>query len=268
MIFSRTKDFFADIYTKRRLIFELAKRDFQKQYMGSYLGFVWVFLEPFLFILILYFVFTIGLRRGASIEMPFITYLVSGMIAWMYFAQMLSATSGVIKSHRFLVNRKDFRLSILPIIKLLSGLIPHLFFILLALLICWGKGYPPSFFSAQILYYFFALMSLLLGLGWITSSTILFVNDVGKVVKLVIRFGFWLTPIFWNINMIPARYQWLIQLNPVYYIVNGYRDSLVRQVPFWHHPVNTVYFWIFSLLILYCGITLFGKLRPHIAEVI
>ena len=268
MILHRIKGFFAEVYDKRLMIFEFAKRDFQQQYMGSYLGFVWVFLEPLLFILVLFAVFSIGLRKGSSSDMPFILYLISGMIAWMFFSKMLSASTGVIKSHRFLLNRVDFRLSILPIVKILSAMVPHLFFLLLALLICWIKGYAPTFYSLQIFYYFFAMITLLLGLGWMTSSTILFVSDVQKVVTIAIRFGFWLTPIFWKIEMIPVKYQWVAQLNPVYYIVNGYRDSLVRQVPFWNHPVNTLYYWIVSLLILYAGITIFGKLRPHMAEVV
>ncbi|GAB4343844.1 MAG: ABC transporter permease [Desulfobulbaceae bacterium] len=268
MLLSRTLNFLADIYVKRLVIYELAKRDFQKQYMGSYLGFVWVFLEPLLFILILYFVFAVGLRRGGGSEMPFITYLVTGMIAWMFFARMLSVSTNVIKSHSFLVNRTDFRLSILPIVKLLSGTVPHLFFVFLALIICWVKGFAPSLYSLQVVYYFFAMAILLLGLAWITSSTSIFVADVGKFVSVVIRFGFWLTPIFWNINMIPAKYQWVIMLNPVYYIVNGYRDSYIREVPFWDHPVNTLYFWGVTLMIFYLGITVFGRLRPHFAEVI
>ena len=63
---NRIKGFLSAIYLKRAIIFELAKRDFQQQYMGSYLGFVWVFLQPLLFILVLYSVFTFGFRRGGD----------------------------------------------------------------------------------------------------------------------------------------------------------------------------------------------------------
>jgi len=265
---NRTKGFLIDIYVKRAIIYELAKRDFQLQYMGSYLGFIWVFLQPLIFISILYAIFTFGFRSGSSIDMPFSVYLITGMISWLYFSNILNVTVDVISSHAYLVNKVDFRLSILPIVKILSALVPHLFFILIAILIAWFHGFAPSIYTLQIFYYLFAMVALLLGFGWMTSSTSIFVKDVSKVVSIVVQFGFWLTPIFWNISMIPQKYQWIVKLNPVFYIISGYRDSLVSKIPFWSHPFGSLYYWVFTALVLFCGIAIFVKLRPHFAEVI
>ena len=264
----RTKDFFSEIYDKRQLIYELSKRSFQQQYMGSYLDFVCVFLQPLIFISVLYAVFTIGLRSGRSMEVPFVVYLITGMIAWNFFAEILNGTPGVIKNHAFLVSKVDFRLSILPIVKILSVVIPHFVFILIAMAVCWYNGISPSIYTLQVFYYLFGMIALLLGLGWMTSSTSLFVKDVANIVKIIVQFGFWLTPIFWTIERIPATYQWIIKLNPMYYIVSGYRDSLVYNIPFWTRPTETLYFWVLTLVFLYFGITIFSKLRPHFAEVI
>ena len=167
----------------------------------------------------------------------------------------------------FSSNRVDFRLSILPIVKILSALVPHFFFILLAVLVSWINGFNPSVYTLQLIYYLFAMIALLVGLGWLSSSTSLFVNDITKVVAILVQFGFWLTPIFWNMKMIPQQYQWVVKLNPVCYIVTGYRDSLVYHVPFWDRPLESIYFWIVTFVVLYFGITVFGKLRPHFAEV-
>lgn len=268
MLLIRIKGFVTEIYIKRGIVYELAKRNFQQQYMGSYLGFIWVFLQPLIFVSILYAVFTFGLRGAQSTDIPFAVYLISGMIAWMYFAEILGATSGVISGHAFLVKKVDFRLSILPIVKIFSSLIPHLFFLVIAVIVSWLNGFAPSFYIFQAFYYLGAMILLLLGLGWITSSTSLFVSDVIKLVSIATQFGFWLTPIFWSINALPPQYRWLIQLNPMCYIVNGYRDSLVYKVPFWEHPGATLYFWAVTLCILYIGISVFGKLRPHFAEVV
>ena len=265
---SRIKKFLIDIYLQRRVIYELAKRDFQQQYMGSYLGVIWVFLQPLIFIGILYVVFTFGFKSAPTTSMPFVVYLISGMIAWMYFSNILSVTTGVIVSYAFLVKKGDFRLSILPIVKILSALVPHLFFVVLAIITAWINGYPPSFYTLQVFYYLFAMVVLLLGLSWITSSTNIFVKDVSKVVSIVVQFGFWLTPIFWQIEKIPAAYQWIVKLNPAYYIITGYRDSLVSRIPFWSHAWETFLFWGMTVLILYTGINVFGRLRPHFGEVV
>lgn len=259
--------FFCDILDKRSIIFELAKRDLQQQYMGSYLGFVWLFLQPLLYIFVLYVVFTVGFRAGISEDMPFAIYLVTGMVAWLHFSSNFSANTSVIRSYSFLVKKVDFRLSVLPIVQMLSSLVAHVFLILVAISLAWYKGYAPSLYTFQLVYYLFAMSALLLGLGWMTSSMSIFVKDVTKIVTIFIQFGFWLTPIFWNISMIPDKYRWIIELNPAYYIVTGYRDSIVGQVAFWERD-NTIYFWIFTLVTLYVGISIYRRLRPHFAEVI
>ena len=260
--------FALDIVGKRAIIYELAKRDFQRQYQGSYLGFVWMILQPLVFICVLYAIFSLGFKSGADSGMPFSLYLVTGMICWMYFSENLSASSGIIRDHSFLVKKVDFRLSVLPIVKMLSSLIPHLAMILVAIGLAWYQGYSPSLYTLQVGYYTLAMCSLLLGLGWLTSSTSIFVKDVTKVVAIFVQFGFWLTPLFWNIQMVPQAYQWIFKLNPAYYIVTGYRDSIVSQIPFWERPEETAYFWLITVLFLGVGISVYRKLKPHFAEVI
>ena len=262
-----TYNFFLDILNKRSVILDLVKRDLQQQYIGSYLGAVWLLLETLLFISILYTVFTLGFRVGTTTDVPFSIYLVTGIVAWQHFATNFSANTAAISSYSFLVKKVDVRLSILPIVKMLSSMVVHVFLLLVAISLAWYEGYAPTIYTLQIVYYFFAMSALLLGLGWLTSSTSIFVKDVSKLVSVIIQFGFWMTPIFWNISMIPERYRWIIDLNPMYYIVTGYRDSIVGNVPFWEKEL-TIYFWLFTLAILYLGVSVYRRLRPHFAEVI
>jgi len=267
-MFQKAKRFFLDIYSKREILYELSKRDFQKQYMGSYLGFVWVYLQPLLFISVLYLVVTLGLKSGStSSNMPFGVYLVVGIIPWFYFSDNLGQMTNVIKQNSFLLKKVDFRLSLLPIVKLASSLLPHLFFICIIFIISAFNGVYPSVYNLQFIYYYFCMVALLLGIGWLTSSTKLFIADISNVISLFISFGFWLTPIFWNIDRIPNGYQWIIKLNPVVYIVEGYRDAMLRHVWFWEKPYETLYFWFITLGFLMVGITIFRRLRPHFAEV-
>jgi len=266
---NRTKNFLKDIYDKRSILYELAKRDFQRQYMGSYLGFVWVYLQPLLFISVLYLVFTLGLKSGSSAHgVPFSVYLISGMIAWFYFAENLTAGAAIIKQHSFLLKKVDFRLSMLPIVKLMSSSIPHIFFIFMALLLAVMNDIHLTLHTLQLFYYFFAMIMLLLGINWLTSATNIFVSDIGKFIGVVVSFGFWLTPIFWDLSLVPEKYQWIIKLNPAVYIVEGYRDAIINHVGFWEKPLHTLYFWIFTGFMLYSGIKVFKKLRPHFAEVV
>lgn len=261
-------NFLKEIYDKRFAIFELAKRDFQSQYKGSYLGIFWTYIQPFVFILLIWGVLTFGFKMQSVENRSHTFWLIIGMIPWLFFSEVFSSTSTVVQQFSFLIKKVDFSLGILPIVKILSLLVTHFVFVLIAFVVGIFSGIYPSFLSLQILYYTFSMCILLLGLGWFTSSTSLFIKDVNNIVALLVQFGFWLTPIFWNIEMIPKEYHWIVKLNPVYYIVNGYRDSLLFNCPFWQKPYEFFYFWFVVALILVTGAIVFRRLRPHFAEVI
>ena len=105
------------------------------------------------------------------------------------------------------------------------------------------------------------MVALLLGIGWLTASTNVFVPDISKLIGVLVTFGFWMTPIFWSITNVPERYRWIINLNPATYIVEGYRDSLITHTGVWTKPYETLYFWSVTLMMMWIGITVFKKLR-------
>ncbi len=260
--------FFAALVNMREAIYELAKREFQAQNKDTYLGVVWGYIQPLTYIMLLVVVFNVGLRANPGGPVPFMVYLITGMIAWQFFSGTLTALTSVVKRHAFLVKKGDFRLGILHVAKIISALIPHLALLAAALIISWSYCFKPDLYTLQLVYYMTAAFFLLLGLGWITSSTSLFVQDVSNVVSIMTLFGFWLTPIIWNIKRIPPAYRWIVKLNPMCYVVNGYRDCLVYKVAFWEKPMETLYFWTVTALLLLVGVVLFRKLKPHFGEVL
>lgn len=263
------KKFVVNIIRKKSAIYELAKRDFQAQNKNTYLGIIWGYIQPLTYIILLVLVFSIGLRTNPGGKgIPFVVYLITGMIAWQFFSGTLSSLTLVVKTHSFLVKKGDFSLSILHIAKILSAMIPHLVLLIVAIMVCWLHGFLPDVYTLQLIYYLAAMFFLLLGLGWISSSTSIFVQDVANVVSIIAQFGFWFTPIIWNIERIPLKYQWIVKLNPMCYIVNGYRDSLIYKVPFWSKPYETIYFWLFTTIALLVGVVVFRRLKPHFGEVI
>ena len=163
--------FIFEIYEKRYLIYELVKRDFKNKYMGSVLGLVWAVLQPLLMMTIMWFVFTFGLKadRGSA-SAPFVCYLFTGMGAWNFFGESLSGSTNVIFEYSFLVKKVNFRLSILPIVKLLSSGIISFVFLTIVVIVLFVNGIYPSLLWFQLFYYIIAMMLLTLGLSWITSA--------------------------------------------------------------------------------------------------
>ncbi|MDY6969836.1 MAG: ABC transporter permease [Spirochaetota bacterium] len=260
--------FLKHIFDSRNAIYQLTKRDFKTKYLGSYLGLLWAFVQPTVTICVLWFVFQVGFKAMPVADLPFILWLITGMIPWFFFSESLSSATNSILEYNYLLKQVVFRLSILPIVKILAALFIHLFFLLFIVVMFVIYGYIPHIYYLQIFYYLFAAIFLLLGLSWITCSFVIFLRDVGQIIAMVLQIGFWATPIFWSINMIPEKYRFYLKLNPVYYITEGYRESFIYKIGFWEHWELTVYFWCISAFIFILGAVLFRRLRPHFADVL
>lgn len=260
--------FLKAIIQNRVLLWSLTKNDFKQKYLGNFLGIAWAFIQPTATILIFWFVFQVGFKSQPVDDFPFILWLVTGMFPWFFFAEGLSTGTNSILANNFLVKKVVFRVSLLPIVSLMSAFAVHLFFIFFMFAMFMVYGYSPEIYWLQIVYYLFATSILLLGLSWITSSVVVFFKDLGQFIAMIIQFGFWLTPIFWSMKMVPEQYQWIIKLNPVYYIVEGYRNSLIYHTWFWEDMGMTLYFWVITLGIFGLGAITFRKLRPHFADVL
>jgi len=260
--------FIRDLVNSRGIILELTKNDFKSRYMGSYLGLIWAFVQPTITILIFWFVFEVGFKAGPIDKFPYILWIISGMIPWFFINDSISTATISIVEKSFLVKKVVFRVSMLPIIKILSALIIHLFFVVFMFIIFMLYGYMPNLYNIQMIYYLFSSIILILGLSWITSSLVIFIKDIGQLVGIFLQFGFWLTPIFWSAKTLPDKYRTLIKLNPVYYITEGYRDSFINKTWFWEHPGTTIYFWTVVAFFFISGALLFRRLRPHFSDVL
>lgn len=266
--FNGVQDFLLYLIKSRSLMSELVKKDFHSRYLGSYFGVVWAFVHPIALMFVYWFVFEVGFKSQPVGDFPFVLWLITGMIPWFFFSEGLSQASGAIVSNSFLVKKIVFRVSILPLIKIISALIIHLFFLEFLTIVYLLYDFTVTIYYVQIIYYLLALTVLLLAFSLIFASIMPFFRDIDQIINIVLQFGFWLTPIFWNLEIVPKNLHFLVKLNPVYYIVQGYRDTFINGVWFWEHSLLTPYFWIITIVLLLSGISIFKKLRPHFADVL
>ncbi|ASA55897.1 ABC transporter permease [Vibrio gazogenes] len=257
-----------EVYKNKNIIIDLAKNDFKSRYMENYLGILWAFVQPACLIAIFWFVFQIGFKSVAIDDFPFILWLAAAMIPWFFIAECLQSASQSIIGSAFLVKKIVFKTSLLPIIKIISALIIHMFFLVIVLGMFLLYGYEPNIYWLQLIYYLICSIAIMVAISWITSSVVVFFRDLGQIIAMVIQFGFWLTPIFWNLQTVPEKYQFIIKFNPFYYLVEGYRDSLIYHTWFWEHPALSAYFWGLTIIISIVGFITFRKLRPHFADVL
>jgi ABC-type polysaccharide/polyol phosphate export permease len=267
-LITRFIEFLKLIFSQRDLIVSMARRELATQYVGSLLGFVWTFIHPLVMITVFWFVFSVGFRSQPMNNVPFVVWLTAGMAPWFMFSDVVLGSAAVIIANSHLVKKTLFQSQILPVIKLLSSFVTHSIFLIVLLVLILFQKMPFSFYYFQFLYYLVCMAYLALGLAWAVSALNVFLRDIGQVAGVVIQVGFWATPIFWDINMMPAKVQLLLKLNPMFYVVQGYRETFIYFKPFWEHPLLTLYFWVISTIVFVAGALIFRKLKPQFADVL
>jgi ABC-type polysaccharide/polyol phosphate export permease len=260
--------FLKDVYRNRQLIGSLTQNDIKSKNAGLFFGRLWIFFQPVITILVLWFVFQVGFKNPPVANVEFILWFIPGYLSWIYFNDAIVSSTGCFYEYNYLVKKVKFRTSILPIVKVLSASIIHLYFIGFIFLAYLLYGHPIKLIYFQVFYYYFALFSLLLGLSWIVSSISVFIKDFAQMISVILQIGFWFTPVLWNIQTIDPKYVNVFKLNPMYYIVQGYRDTFVQGIPFWQRPNEAMHFWIVSIIVFVVGALAFKKLRPHFADLL
>ena len=275
---SLIKKFFSlqyEVFANRKLILSLSKNDFKTRYAGSYLGIIWAFIQPIVTVLVYWFVFEKGLKANGintkeGIEIEFVLWFVAALVPWFFFAEAWGSATNALIEYSYLVKKVVFKISILPIVKIISALYVHVFFVLFIVILYAAYGYFPDIYYLQILYYSACIFLLVLGLAYMTSAIVVFFKDLGQIISIVLQVGMWMTPIMWNIDAIElsSKMKFIFKLNPMYYVTLGYRDAFINKVWFFEHPNLTVYFWLVTIVMFMIGTVIFKRLKVHFADVL
>lgn len=261
-------NFIHDIWIQRAMIWSLSVNDFKARFSSSFFGAFWAFVQPLVNVLVYWFVFEVGFRSAPVDNVPFILWFTPAYISWLYFSETLVYSSACLAEYAFLVKKMNFRTSVLPVVKMMSGLFLHLFFTLFVFLLNILYGNSVQLIWFQSLYYMFAMCIFTLGLGFLASSIALFFRDITQIIQVLLQVGFWMTPIFWYADSIPQSMMLVLKFNPMFYIVRGYRDSFIYGVPFYERMGTSLYFWGITAIIFAVGALIFHRMRPHFADVL
>lgn len=257
-----------ELVKHRKLIFELSKNDFKAKYATSFLGTVWALVLPLTTILVFWYVFQMGLKNSDINEFPFIVWYVPAFLSWNYFAEALSGATNSIREYSYLIKKVNFPVTIIPVVKIVSSLFVHIFFLLIIILINMVYGIMPSIYYVQVFYYMTCVTLFLLGLGWLFSSLSVIVPDMANVVNVILQIGFWVTPIIWNPENMSERIQNIMKINPMYYICQGYRETFIYQKWLWKNIEGLVLFWGVVLFIWFLGGYVYMKTKDRFADLL
>ncbi len=256
------------LLVNRRLIANLSVNDFKVRYVGSYLGIFWSFINPLVTIILYWLVFQFAFQSGDVDGHPFVLWLMAGLVPWFFISEAITNGTAALMEYSYLVKKVLFEISVLPPVKVISACIVHgvFMFVVLGIYVC--LGYYPSLYWIQLIYYFICMLVFVAAIVYITSSVVLFVRDLSQFINVFMQVFMWATPIMWQVQIVPAKFQWIFRLNPAYYIITGYRDSLLYHIGVWERLGYSLYFWCVVGLLWIGGTVIFKRLRPHFADVI
>lgn len=252
----------------RGLVVDLAKNDFKTKYAGSYLGIIWALIQPIVTILVYWFVFQVGFRSGSTEGVPFVLWLTAGLVPWFFFNEALNSATVSLLDYGYLVKKVVFDVEIVPLIRILSALFVHVFFVAFMTVMFMINGILPSLEWMQLIYYSICLIALVIGIVYATSALVVFFRDLSQIIIVILQVAMWMTPIMWNLDIIPEKWRFIFLLNPLCYIVQGYRSALISRKWFWDNTYQTIAFWVFVIGVLVLGSRIFSKLKIHFADVI
>ena len=262
-----------ELWQNRRLIWKLAKNDFKKRYAGSYMGALWALVQPVITVVMYYIVFDKIMNTGGgglrdSGEVPFVLFLTAGLVPWFFFNEAWTNATNALREYDYLVKKVVFKISVLPIIKTIAATFIHVFFVVVLLVVAAFYGYYPSVYTIQLLYYSACLFIFVLALSYTTCSVVVLFKDLSQIINIILQIGIWATPIMWNIEGLNDGWKIFFKLNPLVYIVNGYRDSIYGGKWFFEDFFSMMYFYVITAVLFGIGAVIFKRLKVHFADVL
>ena len=254
----------------RQQLVKLAKADLVKTYRGAALGWSWAIIKPVVTIFVYWFAFQIGLRKGGEVDgYPFFLWLISGLIPWFYISDMLTVGIDPIRKYSYLVTKMKFPVSTIPTFVSLSKISVNIILIIVMLIIFCAFGFAPDVYWLQLI--FFIFISFIFWTIWSLFGSLISAisKDFGNLVKSFVTAVFWLSGILWDPNTI--KIAWLkriLMVNPVTYLINGYRNCLINKIWFWQQPKRLLYFIVITFIMLLLALWAYKKVRKDIPDVL
>ncbi|RHW37252.1 ABC transporter permease [Neobacillus notoginsengisoli] len=251
------------------LIIRLAVYEVKGSYQGHYLGVFWQFLSPALQLFLYWFVFGVGLRSGKPVgETPFFIWLMVGLIPWFFLSGSILQGSNSIYSKVNLVSKMKFPVSVLPSITIVGKAFGFMLMLLILFFILFVYGINPGLYLLQLPYYLLSIFAFLFATTLLFSTISTIVRDFQQIIQSSMRMLLYLSGIFWDINRLPDVFVGILKLNPLYYIIAGFRDTFLGQQWFFDDWQYTLYFWSTTLLILFIGSVVHIRFRKQFIDYI
>ncbi len=238
------------------LLQQLVSRDFKVKYKRSFLGVVWSLLYPLLTMAVMAVVFS-NVFKFSTPGVSYLAYLLSGLIMFNYFSEASNLAMSSVVANFGLLNKIYIPKYIFPLSKCLFVGINFLLTLIPLYIVIIATGTGLCIYHLFLPYAFICLFMFTLGVGLALAAISVFLRDMFYIYGIIIMLWTYLTPLMYDINMISARLQPILKLNPMYHYINFARQIIL------YHRIPEPFTWIVclasSVFVLIVGVIIFRK---------
>ncbi len=250
-----------ELYHYREFLKTSIRKEFRGKYKKSFLGVLWSFINPLLQLLVYALVFPFIMR--VKVE-NYTMFLIVALIPWTFFNSTVCQSTSTIIASSGIIKKVYFPRAILPISNVTSNFINFLIsciIIIIALFIS-GMGLGASIIYLPIVMFLQYVFSL--AISFILSSVTVYIRDLEYFVNVLMMLWFYLTPIVYEVSMIPEKFRMILNLNPMVHIITAYRDILYYQKAPDLKAIGILF--VICFILLFVGYHIFHKCEKRFAE--
>lgn len=249
------KDIFSHTHALRLLIV----RELSSRYKGTILGILWLFLQPLFMVIVYSFVFSVIMKvriPGMDNSYHFALYLMTAMMPFMAFQDALISASNSLFINSSLLHKSTLPAILLPLVSILATVVTEIFALLIIVIAAFILLKQVSYYLLLIPFLVLIRLCLSIAMGYVLATLSVFIQDLRQALGLLLTMLMFLTPILYPVDMIPAEFLPMNNLNPMYHLLDAYRAVILRgELP----GIGLVYVAGFSFLLLLCSIYFFQK---------
>lgn len=256
-------------------IYSIARYELLADMRDSKLGIFWKFAYPLIQVLTYWFAFGLLFERNAikynGMVIPYIYWMLGGMCVWLFMSPCITGGCSAIFSKTNVITKMKFPVSILPATVIMQELFNHLCILVIVVIVLCIGGYYPTIHWLGLIYYLFAAVLFSISLSMTTSVLNMLARDTKKAVLAFMRLLLYMTPILWNVkrlDTLPHFVRVIIKANPIYYIVQGYRDCFFYHEGFMYYKNSMIAFWICTLILFVIGSHIMYKFKYKFIDMI
>ena len=265
-LFQMTKDIFGNL----RRIYALAEFEYKLTTKGMALGQLWRILNPMIQIGVYWLVFGIGLRSGQPVDgIPYVVWLTCGLTPWLIMNRGINTAANSIYVKATMLTRSNIPTCLIPLSICLATVMDNGWTVALMIFIYLAHGCVLTWTAFGLVYYVICILFFISVLSLITSVLGMLARDFLNLIQAILRMLFFVSPIFWNPGQSASKaFQMFNLCNPFGYIICGFRDSLLYNVPIWENKTAMLIFWSMTFCLYLIGAAFQSKLRKNLLDFI